>query len=143
MIGCVKCVKPKTFEVVLHGQPPHAAVTSDPSRTIAAITAMPPRAAAAASSPLQSTLGLRGHITASLGFSALLLMEALDLVRPLARSSTANIPNILSSPLLRPSMLACTCDVCIDGGGGWPISDQRKGVCVSLVLARGFQNVKL
>ena len=38
---------------------------------------------------------------------------------------------------------ACTYDFCTEGeGGGCPISDQRKGGCVDLVLTKGREGVQ-
>ena len=35
------------------------------------------------------------------------------------------------------SLGACTYDVCTEGEGSWPISDQMKGGCVDVILKRG------
>ena len=48
--------------------------------------------------------------------------------------------------LIKDSFFQLTYDVCTEGeGAGWPISDQRKGGCVDLVLTicrEGIQNPK-
>ena len=52
-------------------------------------------------------------------------------------------PALLPGSSSRGGLGACTYDVCPEGeGGGGPISDQRKGGCVDLVLTRGREGVQ-